>query len=232
MRGWLLALTPLIAAAPAAPQGDSTVETWVGHQVLEGKRKIPLYGEQQTHTENFLIAEVQRSADRIDIRQKLCRIEVRPIKGVAATMSRETVSRLPKSHPIIDVAADGSLSAQPWSNGWGAEDVDIDGKPGATVHIDGKCAGDVYVSNRSTSTLVSGHLTDDGIASEVRVQIKQKVLGATGLCLKLVAGDSDETQTGRFAYRRVPPGTSCAALADKPWPVKAAASEAGGKPSD
>lgn len=212
----LLAADP--AGTPAAPQ----VEAWAGHQVLKGKRKIPIYGEKETHTENFFIAEVHRSEGHIDIRQKPCRIEVLPIKGVTASMKTETVLRLPKAHAVFDVSADGTLAAQPWTTGWDAEDIDADGFPGATIHISGsKCAGEVYASNHTTTRLVSGRATEDGVSGQISVQVRQKILGASGLCLKLIAGDSEETQTGWFAFRRIPIGSNCRNLADKPWPVKA-----------
>jgi hypothetical protein len=54
------------------------------------------------------------------------------------------------------------------------------------------------------------------------VRLKQKVLSAKGFCLKLMAGDSDETQNGWFTYRRVDPGSTCQSLAGKPWPAKVA----------
>jgi hypothetical protein len=222
----LVFLAPLLATLLAADHegaaAEPRVEAWVGHQVLKGKRKIPLYGEKETHTENYTIAEIHRSEGRIDIRQKTCRIEVQPIKGVAPSMTTETVLRLPRSHAMFDLAADGALSAEPWTTGWGEDDIEGDGHPGATVHISGsKCSGEVYVSNESTTTLVSGRATQEGATGEISVHMKQKILGATGLCLKLMAGDSDETQTGWFAWKRIPTGQNCRTLLEHPWPVKA-----------
>ncbi len=225
MHTTLLATLVLLGAdAGAAVTPDPPrVEAWVGHQVLRGVRKVPIYGNQETHTENFLIAEIHRTKDRIDVKQKLCRTEVLPIKGVAASMKTETVLRLPKARASFAVAADDTLAAAPWSSGWGKEDLDGDSFPGATVHIAGKCAGQVYVSNQSTTTLRSGRATEDGMTGEIDVLVEQKVLGASGFCLKLVAGDSDEKQTGTFAFRRVPVGVTCRNLADRPWPVRAPA---------
>jgi hypothetical protein len=138
------------------------------------------------------------------------------------TTKPETIARLPKAHIVLEEKPDGSLVAAPWSTGWETEDIDADGFPGATVQISGtSCSGDVYVSSHTLTALLSGHATDDGATGEVSLRLKQKILGAKGLCLKLMAGDSDETQTGAFAYRRVEPGTTCQSLAGKPWPVKA-----------
>jgi hypothetical protein len=223
----LVLLAALLATDSSAATPEPRTEVWAAHQVLEGKRRIPIYGEKETHTENFVVAEVQRTGTRIDIRQKLCRVEIRPIKGVSANMKPESVARLPRSRIILDVQPDGTLGATPWSSQWDAEDIDGDGFPGVTVQISGtSCSGDIYVASQSTTTLTGGRATDDGATGEISVHVKQRALGASGLCLRLVAGDSDEVQTGRFAYRRVEPGTSCHALAGKPWPVKAQSSPA------
>ena len=214
-------LTALLAqdAGPDTPR----VEAWVGHQVLKGKRKVPLFGEKETHTENFFLAEVHLAGNQIEIQQKLCRIEIQPVGSVVASMKPGTVSRLPRSHFSVDSHVEEKLTAAPWSHGWEEEDVDGDGFPGATVDIRGSsCTGEVFVSNHSTTTISSGHLTSDGMEGTLSVALKQKILGANGFCLKLIAGDSQETQTGSFAYRRVPPGTTCKSLNGKPWPIKAA----------
>jgi hypothetical protein len=219
-----LLVAQLLVAEPAT--AEPSVEVWAGHQVLNGKRKVPIYGEKDTHTENYLIAEVRRSPGRIEILHKICRIDISPIKNVLASMKPETVVRMPKSRFTLDEKPDGSVTGAPWSTGWGDEDLDGDGHPGATVEISGtSCSGEVYVSNQSTTTLVSGHATEDGLTGRLSVRMKQKILGASGFCLKLIAGDSDETQTGSFAYRRIPLGSSCRSLAAKPWPVKAEGSK-------
>jgi hypothetical protein len=199
------------------------VELWAGHEILSGKRKIPLYGEKETHTENYVLAEVRRSPSRIDIRQKTCRIDVRPIKGVTPVMKPETVARLPRAHIVLEKKEDGTLiGAAPWTTAWGEEDIDGDGFPGATVQITGtSCSGNLYVSSQSVTSLLGGYLTEDGAVGEISVRLKQKILGANGFCLKLMAGDSDDTQTGSFAYRRVESGATCQSLAAAPWPVHA-----------
>lgn len=216
-------LFALLAHDAATTAAEPPIELWAGHQVLVGKRKIPLYGEQETHTENFILAEVRRTSARIDIRQRLCRIDIRPIKGTLASMAPDTVLRLPRSHLVFDEHSDGGLSAVPWTHGWGTEDIDGDGSPGATVHITGTCSGDVYISTTSQSTLLSGRASPEGASGALSVKVKQTVLGTRGLCLKLVASDSDETQSGWFDYRRIEPGSTCQSLsaAGRPWPAKA-----------
>jgi len=226
-------LLALLAHDAGAAVEKPRVELWAGHQVLIGKRKIPLYGQQETHTEHYLLAEVRRTSSRIEIRERVCRIDIRPIKGTLATMKAETVAHLPRSRIVLDEGPDGKLTAAPWSHGWTGDDIDADGFPGATVHISGTCSGDVYISSEAQTTLLSGHATADGASGEESVRLKQKVLGASGLCLKLVAGDSDEVQSGWFDYRRAPPGSTCQSLAEagKPWPAKARQPQAAAKPT-
>jgi hypothetical protein len=207
-------------ATPATP--EPRIEVWAGHQVLAGKRKVPLYGDKDIHTEIYLVAEVHRSPGHIELIQKICRMDISPIKNVLASMKPETVQRMPKSRFSLDEKPDGSLTGPPWRSGWDDEDLDGDGHPGATVQISGSsCSGEIYVSNQSTSTLTSGHASDGGMTGQLSVRTQQRILGASGFCLKLVAGDSDEAQTGWFSYRRVRPDDSCRALSAKPWPVKA-----------
>lgn len=218
----VLLVATLLGPPPGQAQREASVdEVWAEHQVLSGKRKVPLYGEKDTHTENFLIADVHRTPGRIDVVQKLCRVDISPIKSVLARMKPETVSRLPRTRLSFAEKSDGTLTAEPWSTGWGAEDIDGDGHPGATVEISGTCSGEVYVSNQSTTTLLAGRASDDELRGQVSLRTRQKLLGASGFCLKLMAGDSDETQTGWFAMRRVPAGSTCQSLEGKPWPVKA-----------
>lgn len=201
--------TAIDASVPSPPPLPKS-ETWIGHQVLKGKRKIPLHGEKETRTENFVVAEIDRSDGRIDMREKICAMDIAEIKGVKASMSAETIARLPRVHVVFREAPDGKLAAEPWSSSWESEDIDGDGNPGATVRISGsRCTGEVYVSNHSLATLLAGRTTPTGITGEMAVELTQKVLGASGLCLKLFAGDSDDHQVGIFAYKRAPAGTSC-----------------------
>jgi len=215
----VLILAKLLAAEPTA--AEPRIEVWAGHQALSGKRKVPLYGEKDTRTDNYLIAEVHRFPTHLDIIQKTCRIDIHPIGSVRAAMKTETVLRLPKVRLALDVGPDGAVSGPASNSGWGDEDLDGDGHPGATVQISGTtCSGEVYVSNQSATTVLSGRVTDDGMTGKLSVRMKQRILGASGICLKLIAGDSDETQSGSFVYRRIQPGNNCRTLADKPWPVK------------
>jgi len=110
---------------------------------------------------------------------------------------------MPTSTVIIDVAADGQAKIAPWEVDWGREDMDGDGKPGATLTVSGTfCSGDVYVSSQSHYTVERAQLDSNGLSGELQVVEKQQILGASGLCLRAMAGDSSETQRGTLAYRR------------------------------
>ena len=156
---------------------------------------------------------------RVDLRGDSC---TKPIKGVTVAPSPTGVARMPASTVTIDVAADGGVRIAPWDVDWAQEDIDGDGKPGVTFTVSGTfCSGDVYVASQSHYTVERAQLDERGLSGELNVAQKQQILGASGLCLRAMAGDSTESQKGTFAYRPVPAGTTCQSLAGKPWPVKA-----------
>ena len=158
----------------------------------------------------------------VELRQHFCRVEPQPVKGVTVALSPTGVARMPASTVAIDVAADGGAKIAPWDVAWGHEDMDGDSKPGATFTVSGTfCSGDLYVASQSHYTVERAQLDGHGLSGELKVEQKQQILGASGLCLRAMAGDSNESQRGTFVYRPVPLGTTCQSLAGKPWPVKA-----------
>jgi hypothetical protein len=221
----MFALAPLLAVlllGETPPGETSPAEVWAGHHILRGMRHVPLHRDVLDETENFVLAKVQRRGDHIELRQTFCRIESKPVKGVTVAFSPAAVFHMPASTVTIDAAADGEAKIRSWDVDWGREDMDGDGKPGATLTVSGTfCSGDVYVSSQSHYTVEQAHLDGHGLSGELTVAQKQKILGASGLCLRAMAGDSSETQKGIFAYRPVPAGTTCQSLAGKPWPVQA-----------
>jgi hypothetical protein len=221
----MFALAPLLALlllGETPPVEASPAEVWAGHHILRGMRHVPLHRDVLDEAENFVLAKVQRRGDRIQLRQHFCRIENKPVKGVTVAFSATAVSRMPVSTVTIDAAPDGEVKIASWDVDWGHEDMDGDGKPGATLTVSGTfCSGDVYVSSQSHYTVERAHLDGHGLSGELKVEQRQKILGASGLCLRAMAGDSSETQKGTFAYRPVPAGTTCQSLAGKPWPVQA-----------
>ena len=221
----MFALAPLLAflLLGEAPSSEaSSVEVWAGHQILHGKRHVPLHGDVPIETQNFLLAKVQRRGSHIELRQHFCRVEPQPVKNVTVALSPAGVAHMPAATVVIDVADDGAAKIAPWDVAWTSEDMDGDGKPGATFTVSGTfCSGDLYVASQSHYSVERAQLDEHGLSGELKVAQKQQILGASGLCLRAMAGDSTESQNGTFAYRPVPAGTTCQSLAGKPWPVKA-----------
>jgi hypothetical protein len=221
----MFASVPLLAVllfGGTPPAEASPVEVWAGHQILRGKRHLPLYGDVPVETQNYLVAKVQHRGGGIELRQYFCRVEPQPVEGVTVALSPAGVARMPASTVAVDVASDGGVKIAPWNVAWASEDMDGDGKPGATFTVGGTfCSGDVYVASESHYTVERAQLDGHGLSGEFKVEQKQHILGARGLCLQAMAGDSTESQHGTFAYSPVLPGTTCQSLAGKPWPVKA-----------
>jgi len=218
----LTSLLALILLGETPPVEASPVELWAGHHILRGMRHVPLHSDVLDETENYILAKVQRRGNHIELRQHFCRLEPKPIKGVTVAPSAASVAHMSATTMAIDVAADGGVKVGPWDVAWGREDVDGDGKPGATFTVSGTfCSGDVYVASQSHYSVERAQLDERGFSGELKVEQKQQILGARGLCLRAMAGDSTESQKGTFAYRPVPSGTTCQSLAGKPWPVKA-----------
>jgi hypothetical protein len=217
----LAPLLALLVLGETPPVEASPVELWAGHHILRGMRHVPFHSDVLDEAENFVLAKVQRRGDHIELRQHFCRIESKPVKGVTVAFLHAAVSRMPASTVIIDVAADGQVKIASWDVEWGREDLDGDAKPGATLTVSGTfCSGDVYVSSQSHYSVERAHLDGNVLSGELKVEQKQQILGASGLCLRAMAGDSSEIQRGVLAYRPVPAGTTCQSLAGKPWPVK------------
>lgn len=220
----MIAATALLALVVSAqtPADAPVTEVWVGHQILRGKRRLPIYGDVPVETHNYVLARVQRRNGRLEFQQTLCRVEPKPVDGVTVTLSPAAVPRIPISPMTVDVSSDGHATIAPYDMAWAQQDLDGDGKPGATFTVGGTiCSGDVYVASQSRYVTERATMDERGLSGELSGTQKQHVLGARGLCLRAITGDSIEHQRGRFAYAPTAPHTTCQSLAGKPWPVKA-----------
>jgi hypothetical protein len=218
----LASLLAMLLFGGTLPAETTGVETWVGHQILRGQRRLPIYGDVPVETQNYVIAKVQHRGNGLEFRQSFCRVEPQPIDGVTVALSSAGVARMPASILHVDAAVGGRVSIAPWNVGWASEDMDGDGKPGATFTVSGTvCSGEIYVASQSHYIVDRARLDVHGLSGELRVEQKQHILAARGLCLRLMAGDSTESQHGTFAYAPVLAGTTCQSLAGKPWPVRA-----------
>ena len=221
----MFALAPLVAllAISDLPSAEPiSHEVWAGHFIMRGIRRVPLKGPVPTETQVYVLARVQRQGRHLEIQQQFCRFENKPVKNVIVTVSSAVIAHMKPTPVTVDVAPDGSAKMSPWDLTWGRQDMDGDGHPGATFAVGGTfCSGDLYAASQATYTPDKVRVTDQGMTGEMKIDQRQQILGASGFCLRAMAGDSSDLQNGTFAYRAVPAGTTCASLAGKPWPVQA-----------
>jgi hypothetical protein len=210
---WLAAIAVL---APAAAGGEAPL-LWAGHQVVHGEIHLPVLGRVPTRTESYVLARVVPVGGGYRFEQIACRVDMARVLGSQARLSPGAVQRLPATVFSL-VEQNGQLVAPPWNAGWGGEDIEGDGNPGITVEVDAPlCGGELYVSAHSRS-MARGTRAGDAVRGELRVQSTQQVLGTSGGCLGVFAGDTHEELRGTFAYVPVPAGSTCDGLL-RSWPV-------------
>lgn len=216
-----LRIAALLALLLPATAGGGDAILWAGHQVMHGEIRVPLLGRVRTRSESFLLARVMRRDDGYEISQIACRVEIAPVLGARATLAPAAVQRLPATTFSLRMR-DGRLHGPTWLSGWGEEDVEGDGQPGITVHVDAPlCDGELYVASSTRST-ARGHEEKIGARGELKVRSISRVLGTSGGCISAFAGDSREELRGTFAYVPVPAGATCESLKGS-WPAKAEA---------
>lgn len=218
-----LALMSLALPSPEAERysslGGMEVPTlWAGHQVTFGRREVPFKGEVETRMDSFVLARLSQDGDFIELDQTACHVRFSKVAGVTVHMNAET---LPRTRFLFSTAAGPSKLEGRSIVAWSSDDIDDDGNPGATVRVQAPvCSGELYVANISR-TKATASIDAEHIRGRAKVHVKQQVLGAKGACLSAVAKDTDEHQSGPFAYVPVPEGTTCETLLEQGWPVTA-----------
>jgi len=217
-----LALALSSSAAVSSPaEPASSLERlptlWAGHQVTFGRRVIPFKGEVETRMDSFVVARLRRDGNVLELEQTACHVRFSKVAGVTVHMNAKALPRTHLRFTGDDPAALAGRSLVAWSS----EDVDADGHPGVTIRVQAPvCSGELYVSNRSR-TKATATIDADGLRGAAKVHVEQQVLGAKGACLSAMAKDTDEHQSGPFAYVPVPEGTTCETLLGQGWPVTA-----------
>lgn len=231
LRGCLQALGVLVALGATSDGAAAAAEIWAGHQVVRGKRTLPLFGDVATRTDSFLLAEVHREGAHVELVQRACRVDFEPVLGVSVRLHPATLARLPATRLTLRTLGD-TWSAAPWPAGWDIEDVDQDGQPGATIEVDGPlCGGDLYVAS-STLSAAQGSLSGTDWVGRLEVVVEERVLGASSWCLRQASSDRNEVQRGDVIYRQVADSATCDTLNAQPWPVHVhAPSEPGNGPT-
>lgn len=209
-----------VAAAATGLVADMELPgLWAGHLVTFGSRDIPFKGEVETRVDSFVLARLVREGEIIELRQTACHVRFPKVAGVTVHMDTQA---LPETRVVFGVP--DAATAEDTLEGrsvvaWATEDLDDDGHPGVTVHVQAPvCSGELYVSNRS-KTKATATLAPERLQGRAKVHVRQKILGAEGACLSAVAKDTDEHQSGPFAYVPVPEGTTCEMLFSQGWPV-------------
>lgn len=201
-----------VALLPArrVPAGDPTPHvTWAGRQVVEGSVRIPVVGTRTTRTETWVLLRQIETETGFVLEQEGCRVVFDRIAGVSVEMSDATARRLPMVPVHYDRQDDGSYRARPSRVAWGAEDVDESGTPGATVRVRAPlCSGEVYVASE-TDSVSTARRSADVIEGRIRLQVRQRILGASRPCLRWFTSDSVDLMAGNFRYEPVPEGTTC-----------------------
>lgn len=205
-------------ADPLATMASQSVDgqVWAGHQVSFGKRNVPFKGEVRTRTDTWTIARVTHVGDKITLTQDACMVVIKPVAGVKVRMDARALpaNEFGFSSNGVDLKGSSEVS-------WAREDVDGDGHPGMTVHVDSSvCSGELYVANRSR-TSARAELSGDALRGTARVTVDQEILGAKGACLSVVASDTHEIVSGPFAYAPVEATTTCRSLMQSGWPIDA-----------
>lgn len=204
------------AAAGAVPRTDVL---YAGYQDLRGQTEVPVFGLIDTRSRTWFIARWTEKDGAWVLQQRTCAVDFDRVLGARVNMPEQLMRRLPVTEIPFRPEA-GGLFAPAWTSGWGADDLDGDGHPGATIEVDAPvCSGGVYVASTATS---SARLRPDGdgFQGKIRVRVRQQVLGASGACLRTVAQDSDETMRGVMRVVPVGADASCSRWSLARWPAR------------
>ena len=210
---WMLVWTLLSASSPTSEDA----KLWAGHHVAEGQREVPFLGTLETRMDTWVLARVRHDSSGIVLREQACAIRFAEVAGVRVVMP---AAAIPITEVLFEHTGAGRYSARS-SHGWGREDVDGDGHPGMTIHVDAPlCEGSLYVANRSSSR-AQARTVGGALRGHASVWVEQRELGASRACLRWGPDVTEERLRERFAYVPVPEGSDCSSLQSEGWPVTA-----------
>lgn len=228
-------LLPLLALALAGPahadeplDGQAALDLggslpvreqlWLGHTWVGSQRELPVLGTLETRTDTWVLARVIDHGDRLEIEQRPCAMEIKPVAGVRVGMDPAAVPDLPAARFTLLDTGDGGLEALAWTTGWDEEDLDRDGEPGVTMRVrSALCGGRLQVASQARST-AQARRGAGGLEGTIEVDVGQRILDASGACLRMAARDSTDTVRGRFRYTPAPVGATCASVPLDAWP--------------
>ena len=200
------------AAAAQEPAVDPTVEPpavqyWAGRFVTSGSRRVPVLGDVDYRTETLTLSEVRPVDGGFELSQRTCEVRFAKTAGAKLHMAPGGPAGMPPS--TLRMTASGGMAAvEPWTSGWVASDLDGDGRPGITIHVDAPvCGGQIMVASAARSTATDLEPAGAGWTGNVAIWTEQTVLDTRGVCLGLFSRSSEETMRGRFRYAPVPVAT-------------------------
>ena len=222
MAGYALALMASYAPAPQAASGASASSgdyalVWAGHQVSLGTRRVPMKGVVRTRTDAFFLGRLERNGKGWKLKRTVCDVRMAPMGGVSVSLDARA---LPPSELVMFFDGEGVFHGRARTE-WDEEDLDDDSHPGLTITVDAPvCSGSLYVANRAT-TETRAHLATRFLGGHAEMHREERILGAEGACLSLMAESTEETIAGPFAYVPVADDATCESLLAQEWPVDA-----------
>lgn len=224
----LLLGAALLAGATATASPPEQGAWYLGHTWVGNRRDLPVLGSIETRTDTWVLAHVRPVEGGYELVQQPCAFKIRPTAGVRVRMEDAAVRLLPEARFTLrepdpdrsdpDRSDPAALQAPPWLSGWGEEDIDADGLPGATIRVHAAlCGGHLQVASQTRSQATAAW-QGAALVGELGVEVSQRILDASGACLRVVARDSVERMQGRFRYEPAPPGATCDALPLSAWP--------------
>ncbi len=228
----------------SVPTDDTSIEgppdirgTWRFDLRIHSNARVPVLGTTHVTALTTFLAEVSGSPEQPQVHAVACHLHAEPDRALARTIIPESfVAAIPERRfpATLTPTADGwsfhadmapqYLGYNPKiagekpphdSDSAGVEDLEGDGHPGGTIHLDAPILGlvDLYVVQRAHTVLKGYWQSPDVIEGKADVlAFGQRTIGASN---PLFLANADITVAGSlssFRWTRVSPGTTCAQL--------------------
>lgn len=224
--------------APADPDMNGR---WVVAQLTTTAAKVPVVGEINARTRMVALHDLTQKGDRVQGDGVLCRLDIDSGSSFVETKLPEAFKRSlppPRIDAVIERGEDGTRfrtgralvvvgakldepkEALPTSpRDPRVFDQDGDGKPGVTIVIDGIVSGQIYVAQRSWTSLAGKRHGDGNLSGRVFFDNEQSILGTTSSMLDNPPDQKPVPAKSWFKMVRVSKSTSCADARkmSEPW---------------
>jgi hypothetical protein len=227
----VLASCLLFASHPGASESNLS-GSYVYLLVTQTVTKLPIIEDYVATTRSIALVDLDHRGQVLAGSGPICSVSIDGSSSLVRTeLPRAFVASLPSTH--IDARLSpkqmgltlvqppqalvvGARLAKPASdplprdaNDVRVFDQDRDGKPGVTVRVRGIMSGDVFVIQRSSSSL-RGHQTPNGFSGQVQFSVEQHVLGATSPFLRGNPKGAPNPKGSYFWLGKLPKGSGCA----------------------